>query len=132
MYLHQRVEKKSRGQTESLLTEMKESINTLKTIASDTSSNKILYFLKEESQRLDARGGAILKVMGALAQQPHPVVRSSVILPMSEPRNQFRYGMTNFRTNSSMVSHQGIMQQDLSGSQQEMPFMQQMNNPNVS
>ena len=37
--------------------------------------------------------------------------------------------MTNFRPNSSMVSHQGNMLQDLSGSQQEMSFMQQMNNP---
>ena len=29
-----------------------------------------------------------------------------------------------------MVSHQGSMPQDLSGFQQEMSFMQQINNPN--
>ena len=58
--------------------------------------------------------------MGALVQQPHPVVTSPVITP----------GMTNFRPNSSMASHQGNMRQDLKGSQQEMSFMQQMNNPN--
>ena len=68
--------------------------------------------------------------MAALAQQPHPVIASPVIRPMSEPRNQFRYGMTNLRPNSSMVSHQGSTPQDLSGSQQEMSFMQQINNPN--
>ena len=38
--------------------------------------------------------------------------------------------MRNFRPNSSMASHQGSMPQDLSGSQQEISFMQQMNNPN--
>ena len=51
MYLHQRVEKKSRGQTESLLTEMKETMNTLKALASDTYSKEILDLLKEESRR---------------------------------------------------------------------------------
>ena len=66
--------------------------------------------------------------MGVLVQQPHPVVTSPVIPTMSKPRNQFRHGMTNFRPNSSMVSHQGNMPQDLSRSQKEMSFMQQMNN----
>ena len=41
--------KKSRGQTESLLTEMKETMATLRTIDSDTSSKEILDFLKKES-----------------------------------------------------------------------------------
>ena len=41
--------KKSRGQIESLLTEIKEKMNTFKTLASDTSSKEILEFLKEES-----------------------------------------------------------------------------------
>ena len=41
--------KKSRVQTESLLTEIKEKMNTLKTLASDTFSKEILDFLKEES-----------------------------------------------------------------------------------
>ena len=36
--------KKSSGQTESLLTEMKETMNTLKTLASDTSSKETLDF----------------------------------------------------------------------------------------
>ena len=69
--------------------------------------------------------------MGPLVQQPHSVVTSPFIPPMSEPRNLFRHGMTNFRPNSNMVYHQGNMPQDLSGSQQEVSFMQQMNNPNV-
>ena len=47
--------KRYRGKTESLLTEMKETTATLKTIASDTFSKKILDFLKEESQRQAAR-----------------------------------------------------------------------------
>ena len=68
--------------------------------------------------------------MAALVQQPHPVITPPVIRPMSETRNQFRYGMTNFRPNSNMVSHQGSMLQDLSRSQLEMLFMQQINNPN--
>ena len=68
--------------------------------------------------------------MGALVQQPHPAVTSPVIPPMSEAREQFLYNMTNFKPNSSMVSHQGNMPQDLSGSQQEKLFTQQMNNPN--
>ena len=63
------------------------------------------------------------KIMAALAQQPHPLITPPVIRPMSEPRNQFRYGMTNFRPNSSLVSHQRNMPQDLGGSQQELPFM---------
>ena len=41
--------KKYRGQTESLLSEVKEKMNTLKTLASDTSSKEILDFLNEES-----------------------------------------------------------------------------------
>ena len=68
--------------------------------------------------------------MAALVQQPHSVITSSVIRFMSEPRNQFQYGMTSFRPNSSIVSHQGGMPQYLSGSQQEMSFMQQISNPN--
>ena len=47
--------KRYRGKTESLLTEIKERMATLKTIASDTFSKKILDFLKEESQRQAAR-----------------------------------------------------------------------------
>ena len=68
--------------------------------------------------------------MAALVQQPHPIITPPVIRPMSEPRNQFRYGMTNFGPNSNMVSHQGSMPQDLSRSQSEMLFMQQIINPN--
>ena len=109
--------KKSRGQTESLLTEMKETMNTLKTLASDTFSKEILEFLKEEIQRQTTRDDAFLKIMGALVQQPHPVVTSPVISPMSEPRKQFWYGMTNIGPCSSLVSHEGCIPQDLSGSQ---------------
>ena len=52
--------------------------------------------------------------MAALVQQPHPVITPPIICPMSKPRNQFRYDMTNFRPNSSIVSHQGSMPQGLS------------------
>ena len=68
--------------------------------------------------------------MAALVQQPHPVITPPIICPMSKPRNQFRYDMTNFRPNSSIVSHQGSVPQYLSGYEQEMSFMQQINNPN--
>ena len=118
MYTYICEQKKFRRQTESLLTKIKETMNTLKTLASDTSSKEILDFLKEESQRQAARDDAFLKIMGALVQQSHLVVTSTVIPPMSEPRNQFRYDITNFRPNSSMVSHQRNMPQDLSGSQE--------------
>ena len=118
-----------KGNMYHLLTEMKETMNSLKTLASDTSSKEILNFLKEESQRQAARNDTFLKIMAASVQHLLLLV-TSLVIPMSEPRNQFRYGMTNFRPNSSMVVHQGNMPQDLSGSEQEMSFMQQMNNPN--
>ena len=92
---------------------MKETTNTLKTLSSDTPS-------KEKDQRQAVGDDAFLKKMGALAQKPQPVVTSPIIPPMSEPRNQFQCSMTNFRPNSSMVSHQGNMPRDLSGSQQEL------------
>ena len=84
---------------------MKEAMDTLKTLAWDTSSKEILDFLKEESQRQIGRDDVFLKIMGTLVQQPHPVVMSPVIPLISEPRNQFRYGMRNFKPNSSMVFH---------------------------
>ena len=118
-----------KGNMYHLLTEMKETMNSLKTLASDTSSKEILNFLKEESQRQAARNDTFLKIMAASVQHLLLLV-TSLVIPMSEPRNQFRYGMTNFRPNSSMVVHQGNMPQDLSGSEQEMSFMLQMNNPN--
>ena len=68
--------------------------------------------------------------MATLVQQPHPVIMSQVIRLMSELAISFDNDMTNFRPNSSMVFHQGSMPRDLSGSQQEMSFMQQINNPN--
>ena len=108
---------------------MKETMNTLKTLASNTFSKEILDFFKEETQRPTARDDAFLKIMGVLVQQPHPAVTLPAISPMSELRNQFWYDMTNVRPNSSIVSHQRSMPQDLSGFQRKMPFMQQMNNP---
>ena len=68
--------------------------------------------------------------MSVLVQQSHLIVTSPVILPMSEPRSQFRYGMENFRPNSSMLFHQGNIPHNLRRSQQEMSFMQPMNNSN--
>ena len=35
-----------------------------------------------------ARDDAFLKIMAALVQQPHPVIASPAIHPMSEPCNQ--------------------------------------------
>ena len=99
---------------------MKKTMNALKTLASGTSSNEILDFLNEESLQQAAGDDALLKIMTVLVQKSHSVITSPAILPMSEPRNQFRYGMTNFRPNSSMMSHQRSMLQDLSGSQQEI------------
>ena len=119
----------ARGETESLLTETKDTMNILKALASHTFSREILDFLKEKYQRQAARDDTFFKIIEALVQQPHPVVLSPVITPMSEPGNKFWYGMMGFRPNSSMVSYQGSMQQKLSGSQQKMSFMQQMNNP---
>ena len=119
----------ARGETESLLTEIKETMNILKALASHTFSKEILDFLKEKHQRQAARDYTFLKIIGALVQQPHPVVMTSVIPLMFQPGNKFRYGMMGFRPNSSMVSHQGSMQQELSGSRRKMSFMQQMNNP---
>ena len=58
---------------------MKEAMNTLKTLASDTSSKQILKVLNEESQRQAAKDDAFLKIIAALVQQPHPVVTSSVL-----------------------------------------------------
>ena len=49
-------------------------MNTLKTLASDTSSKEILDFLIEESQEEAARDAAFFKIMAALVQQPHPVI----------------------------------------------------------
>ena len=79
-----------------------------------------------------ARDDAFLKIMAALVQQPHPVITSPAIHPMSEPGKQIRYSMTNVRPNSSMVSHQGSIPQDSGGSQQEMSFIQQINNLNFT
>ena len=93
-------------------------MNTLKTLAADTSSKETLDFIKEESWRQTARD-VFLKIMVALVQHLHPVVTSPVIPPMSEYRNQFRYGMTNFRPYLSMVFHQGYTPQDLGGYQQD-------------
>ena len=118
-----------RGETESLLIGMKETMNTLKALASHAFSKEILGFLKEKHQIQAARDDTFLKIIGALVQQPHPVVMSPVIPLMPEPGNKFRYEMMGFRPNSRMLSHQGSMQQELSGSQQKMSFMQQMNNP---
>ena len=117
--------KKSKGQTESLLCEIKETVTTLKTLASDTSSKDILDFLKEESQRQAARDDAFLKIMGALVQQPSHVA-PPVGPPMPSNYNQFRYDMSNYRLNSSMTSNQP----NFSGAQEDMSFTQQLNNPN--
>ena len=68
---------------------MKETMNTLKTLASDTSLKEILDFLKEESQRQAARDDAFLKIMSLLVQQPHPVVTSPVIPQSPHPSLKF-------------------------------------------
>ena len=117
--------KKSKGQTESLLYEIKETLTTLKTLASDTSSKDILDFLKEESQRQATRDDAFLKIMGALVQQPSHVA-PPVSSPMPSTYNQFRYGMSNYKLNSSMT----LNQPNVSDAQEDMSFTQQLDNPN--
>ena len=79
----------ARGETESLLTETKDTMNILKALASHTFSKEILDFLKEKYQRQAARDDTFLKIIEALVQQPHPVVMSPVNPPMSEPGNKF-------------------------------------------
>ena len=49
-------------------------MNTLKTIALDTSANEILDFLKEESRRQAARDDEFLKIIGASVGQSYPTV----------------------------------------------------------
>ena len=140
------VEKKPRAQTDALLNEMKETMNSLKTLASDTSSREILNFLKEDSQRQAARDDAFLQLMGALVTQSNPTVVSpmtypmqdtrsqlptqsnpAVVSPMTYPiqdtRSQYRYGMTNSRPNA----------QEFNGSQNQnnFSFLQQLNNQNL-
>ena len=83
-----------KGNMYHFLTEMKETVNSLKTLASDTSSKEILNFSKEESQRQAVGDDAFLKIMAASVQHPHLLV-TSLVIPMLEPRNQFRYGMAN-------------------------------------
>ena len=66
--------KKPTPQTDVLLNEMKENMNSLKTLASDTSSRVILNFLKEGSQRQAARDDTFLQLMGALVTQSNPMM----------------------------------------------------------
>ena len=138
--------KKPRAQTDALLNEMKETMSSLKTLASDTSSRAILNFLKEYSQRQVGRDDAFLQLIGALVTQPNPNVVSpmtypmqdtrsqlptqsnpAVVSPMTYPiqdtRSQYRYGMTNSRPNT----------QEINGSQNQnnFSFLQQLNDQDL-
>ena len=138
--------KKPRAQTDALLNEMKETMNSLKTLASDTSSREILDFLKEDNQRQAARNDAFLQLMGALVTQSNPNIVSSMIYPMQDARSQlpsqsnpavvspitypiqdtrsqYQYGMTNSRSNP----------QEFNGSQNQnnFSFLQQLNNQDL-
>ena len=70
------------------MNEMKETMNSLKTLASDTSSREILNFLKEDSQRQAARDDAFLQLMGALVKQSNPNVVSPMTYSMQDTRSQ--------------------------------------------
>ena len=138
--------KKPRAQTDALLNEMKETMTSLKTLATDTSSREILNFLKEDSQRQAARDDAFLQLMGALVTQSNPNVVSPMTYPMQDTRSQlptrsnpaavspmtypiqdtrsqYRYGMTNSRPNA----------QEFHGSQNQnnFSFLQQLNNQDL-
>ena len=64
--------------------------------------------------------------MNALVQQPHPVVTSPVIPPMSEPRNRFLYGMMNFKYGVLSRKYAARFNCTSAGN----VVYQQMNNPN--
>ena len=118
-------------------------MNSLKTLASDTSSRETLNFLKVDSQRQAARDDAFLQLMCALVTQSNPNVaspmaypmqdtrsqlptqsNSAVVSPMTYPiqdtRSQYRYGMTNSRPNAQDFN--------VSQNQNNFSFLQQLNN----
>ena len=111
--------KKTKVQTESLLTEIKETVTTLKSLASDNTSKEILEFLKEESQRQASRDDAFLKIMGALVQQPQ---YNAPVTPPVPGSYNYSYGMTNMRPTSSSVN---MTPQDLDH-RQDVSFTQQL------
>ena len=82
--------KKPRPQTDAFLNEMKETMNSLKTLASNNSLREILIFLKEDSQRQPARDDTFLQLMGALVTLSNPNVVSPMTYPMQDTRCQLR------------------------------------------
>ena len=67
---------------------MKETMNSLKTLASNTSSREIVNFLKEDSQRQAARDDEFLQLIGALVNQSNSNVVSPLTYPMQGTRSQ--------------------------------------------
>ena len=115
--------KKPRAQTDALLNEMKETMNSLKILASDTSSREILNLLNKDSQRQAARDDAFLQLMGALVTQSNPNVVSPMTYPMQDTHSQYRYGMTNSRPNAQEFN--------VCQNQNNFSFLQQLNNQDL-
>ena len=104
--------------TETILGEIKETVEALKTLSSDNTSKDILEFLKEESQRQSERYNAFFQMMSNFLKPNPPSPR-----PMYEPyphanNNQpsaecgYHYGMTNTRPAGASLSHpQGTQQE---------------------
>ena len=119
--------KKSKVSAESVLSEIKDTMNTIKELAADTSSKDMLDFLKEESQRQAARDDAFLKILGTLVQQPQS---SQLTQSIPEVHSQFQANMPNLRPMSGMTNHISNVSQNFNGSQQDMSFLQQLSSPN--
>lgn len=122
------VRKKSM-KTENILGEIKETVESLKTLSSENSSKEILEFLKEESKRQSDRDNAFFQLMTNFLQpqppaqpmyQPYPHVNNNQ--PPAE--YGYRYGMTNMRPASATLSY---AQHD--NTQQES-YTSQMMDPN--
>ena len=97
--------------TETVLGEIKETVQSSKTLSSENSLKDILEFLKEESRRLSERDNAFFQLMTNFLQ-PNPPTHSMYQPPQCPHTNNnpppadygFRYGMTNMRPASAAYS----------------------------
>ena len=105
--------------TETILGEIKEIVQSLKTLSSENLPKDILEFLKEESRRQSERDNAFFQLMTNYLQ-PNPPTQSMYQPPQQYPHINnnpppadygFRYGMTNMRPASAAYSKQDTTQQ---------------------
>lgn len=86
---------------ETILGEIKETVSSLKSLASDTSSKDILDFLKEESKRQAERDTAFLQLLSNLIPQPNlQPPNQSQSMPPHSSNQQFGFLQTRNRTDS--------------------------------